>query len=114
MVLRRFSRVWKVASPNRWEMYVSFAVVAYGVANMGLPVDLHEALLLPGCLLVASLCAFNALLDFRRLSIVERICVVPWSVFLLFVTPYIVWEMGHIRWFADRYSAPAAWASWSN
>src|SRR4051812_39144544 len=64
----KFHRHFQVAAPNRWEFYASFAAAAFGAANMGLPINYREALLFAASMVVASFCALNAALDFRRLS----------------------------------------------
>jgi hypothetical protein len=92
----------RVAERNKCELYVSLLVVFIGfIQTAHLPQDYRDVLVASCTLLVGLFCALNSLLDIKRMNWLERVIAVPWFVLLLFLTPIFIWNVAHIRMFAD-------------
>jgi NO-binding membrane sensor protein with MHYT domain len=93
----------KILKQNKYELYISFFVVVIGfLLTAHRPHNYKDVLVASSTLLVGLLCAFNALLDMKRMNWLERSLAVPWFLILLVLTPFTIWDVAHIGMFADR------------
>ena len=85
------------------ELWISFAVALAGfLLTAHMPKGFVDVLIIAGTQLIAFLCALNALLDMKSMSIPERCIVIPWFCFLLYSAPSSIWWVATLRGFADR------------
>jgi len=93
----------RVLGANKYELYISFAVVLAGfIQTAHLPQGYQDALIQSGALLIGLICVVNALRDTPKMHWLERAVAVVWFAILLFCTPTTLWYVAHIKGFADR------------
>jgi hypothetical protein len=85
------------------ELWVSLAVALAGfLLTAHAPKGFVDLLIIAGTQVIALLCALNALLDLKRMLILEGCIVVPWFCFLLYSAPSSFWWAATLKFFADR------------
>lgn len=92
----------RIASPNRYELWISFGVAFYAVLQSSIPFHLADSLILAAGLLIATFCALNAYLDRDEMNLIERAFSFYWLVLLIFVTPYVIYSLSTIKVFASK------------
>ncbi len=99
----KFLKSLKVFKGNKYEFYFSFPIVLFGLFHYAArPADFYDIVIAVGALLLALLCAFNAVLDHRRMTIIEFGPALIWFAILLYVSPFVLHEAFTTRVFADR------------
>jgi len=94
---------FRIVGKSKIEIYFSFAAALFGFSTLlAMPLSYQDVLLSAGALTIAFLCALNALLDFRRMRLVERMLAAPWFLLLLVCVPPLIWRFAHIRMFSNR------------
>lgn len=82
---------------NKAELYIAlFVMLIFGVARFSPTFDAY--LFLAGGMVFSLVCCFNALLDFRRMNIFERLVAILIFCFLLFATPLVIWHLVSGPW----------------
>lgn len=93
----------RVLARNRYELYLSFFIVLIAfLLTAHFPLGIYNFLILAGSRVSALFCVVNALLDIRRMSLMEQAIAIPWFVFLVYSAPATVWWVAHVQGFADR------------
>ena len=92
----------RVAAANRRELWVSMAVVAFGLFFAHVPVTFDTAIILSAVMLIAFFCAFNAILDLDEMGVVETYVAGLWFIALAIMTPLMLYWMGSMRDFANK------------
>jgi hypothetical protein len=92
----------RMVAANRRELWVSMAVVAFGLFFASVPVTFDTALILSAVMVVAFICAFNAILDLDEMGVVETYVAVLWFIALAIMTPLTLYWMASIHEFANK------------
>lgn len=92
-----FSRV-KVFKGSKYEVYLSFPLALIGLCNGGFHPQLNNVLIEAGAYLLATLCAWNAVLDSSRMNWFERTIAFPWFSLLFVYTSIVLWCGFFGRW----------------
>ncbi|HEY0076471.1 MAG TPA: hypothetical protein VGB77_20405 [Abditibacteriaceae bacterium] len=88
----------KIWGKNKFEFYLSFLIVLFLIIwAPPLPHDLGNGLITSTFLLVAIICALNALLDFKRMNNWERILGVMWFFVLVYFALIYIYGLTQYR-----------------
>ncbi len=91
-------REFRILSPNKYQLYVSFFVALLGLMLSGYKTQTYQDCLVTSIALIVSLlCVINALLDTARMNYFERFIAFLWVVILLIFTPTTLWYIAHIK-----------------
>ena len=93
----------KVVAANRYELWVSMAFVGVGVLfQVVRPIGFVGALGLGGAMVVALICAVNAVLDTDEMGVVETYVARLWLGAMLILTPLTLYGLATIGEFANK------------
>jgi hypothetical protein len=93
----------RIIGRNRYELYLSILVVVIGFFYSAVrPQSFSHVMVSTGSLLIGLVCAINAISDYKRMSIAERIFALAWLVLLMFAVPWALWDTVTTKTFSFR------------
>lgn len=88
---------------NKSELWISISVALTGyLITAHMPKGLGDVLIIAATQLVALFCATNALVDIRRMGLIERGIAIPWFCVVVYMAPRSVWWAATFRDFTNK------------